>query len=64
MDVNELLDLDATAIADTIAAGEVHAVEVVEAALARIEARNPVLNAVVATRAASSPIACRQPTPS
>ncbi len=51
MDVGDLLDHDATAIGAAIGAGEVTAVEVVTAALARVEERNPTLNAVVALRA-------------
>ncbi|PRY52888.1 amidase [Knoellia remsis] len=40
---------DATAVAERIARGEVSSVEVVEAAIARIEAVNPALGAVAAT---------------
>jgi amidase len=40
---------DALGLAAMVRAGEVSAAEVVEAAIARIEARNPTLNAVVAT---------------
>jgi amidase len=51
MGVDDLLDGDATGMAAAIAAGDVKATEVVEAALARVEARNPLLNALVAERA-------------
>lgn len=40
-------DHDATGLAALVRAGEVSAAELVEAAIARIEARNPALNAVV-----------------
>ncbi len=50
-DVQELLDGDATGVADAIRGGEVSATEVVEAALARVEERNPALNAIVEHRA-------------
>ncbi|WP_439031538.1 amidase [Gordonia terrae] len=39
-------DLDATGIADAIASGEISAAEAVEAAIARIDAVNPQLNAI------------------
>ena len=45
MSVAELLDRDALGIAGAFQAGEARAVEIAEAALARIAARNPVLNA-------------------
>ncbi len=44
-----LHQLDATALAAAISAGEVSAVEAVDAAIARIELLNPVLNAVIWT---------------
>ena len=47
---DELTNLDATAMAALVAAGEVTALELVDAAIARVEARNPALNAVVAER--------------
>jgi len=47
--MSEALDLSLRAQAAAIAAGEVDAAELLEAALARIEARNPAINAVVAT---------------
>ncbi len=50
-DVQELLDGDATGVAVAIRAGDVTAVEVVEAALSRVEERNPELNAIVEHRA-------------
>ena len=50
-DVQELLDGDATGVADAIRGGEVSATEVGEAALARVEGRNPALNAIVEHRA-------------
>ena len=42
--------LDATAQADLVARGDVSPVELVDAAIARIEARNPALNAVIHER--------------
>ncbi len=45
----ELAFLDATAQADLVRAGQVTAVQLVEAAIERIEATNPRLNAVVTT---------------
>lgn len=51
MDVDDLLDADATSIATAVADRDVTAAEVTEAALARVEARNPTLNALVARRA-------------
>lgn len=45
----ELAELDATAQADLVAAGDATAVELVEAAIERIEALNPTLNAVIHT---------------
>lgn len=48
MRVDEYVELDALGIAAEIASGAVSAAEVVEVALATIDARNPVLNAVVA----------------
>lgn len=50
-DVQELLDGDATGVADAVRRGEVSATEVVQAALARVEDRNPALNAIVEHRA-------------
>src|SRR5205085_2842777 len=44
---NELADLDATAQAELVRTGEVHPKELVEAAIARIEALDPTLNALV-----------------
>jgi amidase len=44
-------DLDATGLADAIRAGDVSAREAVEWSLARIDERNPALNAVTALRA-------------
>jgi Asp-tRNA(Asn)/Glu-tRNA(Gln) amidotransferase A subunit family amidase len=46
-----LLDGSATAMAQAVAVREVSAVELADAALARIEARNPAINAIVALRA-------------
>ena len=46
---HQLALLDATAQADLVRAGEVTAVELVEAAIDRIEALNPTLNAVIST---------------
>lgn len=51
MALEDLLDSDATSIAAAIAGGEVAAVDVVEAAVARVEERNPALNAIVSLRA-------------
>jgi len=50
MNVAELLGLDALAQAELVRAGQVSAVELVEAAIARIEALNPVLRCVVIER--------------
>ncbi len=47
--MSEPLDLSLRGQAAAIAAGEIDAQELLEAALARIEARNPAINAVVAT---------------
>jgi len=47
--MSEPLDLSLREQAAAIAAGELDAAELLEAALARIEARNPVINAVVET---------------
>jgi len=50
-DVDELLDReDAVGLAALVAAGQVTARELAESSIARIEARNPVLNAVIADR--------------
>jgi amidase len=51
VNADDVLDGDATATARAIQTGEVTPLEVVEAALARVHARNPTLNAVTATRA-------------
>ena len=51
MTVDALLDGDATGVAAAITAGDVTAVEVVEAALARVAERNPLVNALVSQRA-------------
>ncbi len=49
--MGELFDqTDATGVAAAIAAGTVSAAEVLEMALARIEARNPAINAIVSRR--------------
>jgi Asp-tRNA(Asn)/Glu-tRNA(Gln) amidotransferase A subunit family amidase len=45
--IDELSRLDATGQAELVHRGEVTAVELVEAAIARVEALNPVLNAAV-----------------
>ena len=45
-----LEDLDAVGLVERIQSGAVSVPEVVDAAIARVEARNPSLNAVVATR--------------
>jgi amidase len=47
MDAESTIDLDATGQAEVIARGEVSACDLVDAALARIDARNPTLNAVI-----------------
>jgi len=44
---DELATLDATATAELVRKGEIGAMEVVEAAIARIDRRNPALNAVI-----------------
>ncbi len=57
MSLDTLLDRDATGIAAAFRAGETSAAEIAEAAIARIAARNPVLNAftdVTADRARSA----------
>lgn len=46
---NAYLDLDATAQAAAVRSGEVRAIDLVEAAIARIEARDGPVNAVIAT---------------
>lgn len=48
--IEQVLDLDATGQAAAIAAGDVTAVELVEAAIRRVEERNPALNAVIHER--------------
>lgn len=59
-----LLDTqDALGLAALVAGGEVTAGEVVEAAIARIEERNPALNAVVATRFDAARAEARDPRP-
>ncbi len=45
--IGDLGARDATALAERVAAGEVSATELLEAALAAVEARNPAINAVV-----------------
>jgi amidase len=50
-DIADLLDEnDTMGLAALVAAGEVSAIELVDASISRIEVRNPVLNAVVAER--------------
>ncbi|MGH9136193.1 MAG: amidase [Acidimicrobiales bacterium] len=49
MSIDQLADLDAVAQADLVHRGEVTAVELVTAAIERIEALNPTLNAVIHT---------------
>jgi amidase len=51
---DELHSLDATAQADLVRRGQVSAVELVDAAIARIEALNPDLNALTQERFASA----------
>ena len=46
---DEFATLDATAQAELVARGEASATELVDAAIARIEALNPTLNAVIHT---------------
>ena len=48
-DPRELHELDATAQAELVASGQVSAVELVDHAIARIEALNPTINAVIWT---------------
>ncbi|GAB1364426.1 hypothetical protein MASR1M32_36620 [Rhodobacter sp.] len=45
--IGDLGARDATALAEMVAAGEVSAGELLDAALAAVEARNPAINAVV-----------------
>ena len=45
--IGDLGARDATALAEMVAAGEVSALELLDAALAAVEARNPAINAVV-----------------
>src|SRR5688572_24437869 len=47
---SDLLRLDAVAQADLIRRREIQPVELMDAAVARIEALNPVINAVISTR--------------
>ncbi len=49
-DVTDPLDLDAVGQAELVRTGEVSPIELVDAAIARIEARNPELNAVIHPR--------------
>jgi Asp-tRNA(Asn)/Glu-tRNA(Gln) amidotransferase A subunit family amidase len=49
--MEELLEDSATAMARAVAAREVSAVELADTILARVEARNPAINAIVALRA-------------
>ena len=56
-------DLDATALAAEIRAGRLSASEAVDAAIARIEARDPVLHAVVAERFEAARAEARRPLP-
>lgn len=60
MPKNNLTDLSATELARIIAAGEISAVEMLEAHIERIEAVNPQLNAVVVKRYESARSAARQ----
>jgi amidase len=48
--MDELARVDATAQADAVRRGDVEPLELVEAAIARVEARNPALNAVIHER--------------
>jgi Asp-tRNA(Asn)/Glu-tRNA(Gln) amidotransferase A subunit family amidase len=50
MDAHEYVAHDAVGLAELVTRGEVSAAEVLEAALAAIDARNPELNAVIARR--------------
>src|SRR4051812_21447 len=54
---------DGLGLAARIRAGEVSAAEVVDTAISRIEARNPILNAVVATRFEAARAEARGPLP-
>ena len=47
---DDLSHLDATAQADLVRRGEVTPLELVDAAIARVEASNPALNAVIHER--------------
>ena len=51
--MGDVLDQDATALVDAVRTGDVSAREVLEATMARLEERNPVVNAVVAVRDAA-----------
>ena len=58
MSADDLGWLDAVALRDLVADGEVTPAELAESAIARIDAANPVLNAVVVP---SRPLTGRQP---
>jgi len=61
---DELLSLDATAQAELVATGKVSPAELVDASIARIEERNPALNAVIHPLFDEARRAARQPVPS
>jgi Asp-tRNA(Asn)/Glu-tRNA(Gln) amidotransferase A subunit family amidase len=50
---------DALGLADLVRRGKVTALELLEAAIARVEARNPKINAVVMTPRSTAPRWCR-----
>ncbi len=63
MAADELVHLDATAQADLVRRGECSASELVDAALARIDALEPALNAVIWSNADAAREQARDPTP-
>ena len=50
----DVMDQDATAVVEAVRTGDVSAGEVLKATMARLEERNPVVNAVVAVRDAAA----------
>lgn len=59
--IDDYLELDATGLADLVTAGQVSAAELTETAIARIEALNPRLNAVIHTFYDRARSAARKP---
>jgi len=62
-DAAQLADLDALGMGAAVHRGEVSALELVDAAIARIEAVNPVINAVIWTRFEAAREEARRPLP-